>query len=160
MRALAQPMSGSPGSRQIPHASQSHHVQSVHVRRAPRAQRPASLQVCCQAVATGSPPVKEGTSIANGATKGKSKKISPEVATVLYRDMVLGREFEEMCAQMYYRGKMFGFVHLYSGQEAVSTGIIKVCCQRLHSSCLPPSALAVSIQGLFDLTCSKRITCP
>ena len=29
---------------------------------------------------------------------------------------VLGREFEEMCAQMYYRGKMFGFVHLYSGQ--------------------------------------------
>lgn len=35
---------------------------------------------------------------------------------------VLGREFEEMCAQMYYRGKMFGFVHLYSGQEAVSSG--------------------------------------
>lgn len=36
---------------------------------------------------------------------------------------VLGREFEEMCAQMYYRGKMFGFVHLYSGQEAVSSGV-------------------------------------
>ena len=29
------------------------------------------------------------------------------------------------CAQMYYRGKMFGFVHLYNGQEAVSTGVIK-----------------------------------
>jgi pyruvate dehydrogenase E1 component alpha subunit len=40
--------------------------------------------------------------------------------------MVLGREFEEMCAQMYYRGKMFGFVHLYSGQEAVSSGVIKL----------------------------------
>ena len=26
---------------------------------------------------------------------------------------------------MYYRGKMFGFVHLYSGQEACSTGAIK-----------------------------------
>lgn len=26
---------------------------------------------------------------------------------------------------MYYRGKMFGFVHLYSGQEAVSTGVIR-----------------------------------
>jgi pyruvate dehydrogenase E1 component alpha subunit len=26
---------------------------------------------------------------------------------------------------MYYRGKMFGFVHLYNGQEAISTGIIK-----------------------------------
>ncbi len=44
---------------------------------------------------------------------------------VLYRDMVLGRSFEDMCAQMYYRGKMFGFVHLYNGQEAVSTGVIK-----------------------------------
>lgn len=43
----------------------------------------------------------------------------------LYEDMVLGRNFEDMCAQMYYRGKMFGFVHLYNGQEAVSTGIIK-----------------------------------
>jgi pyruvate dehydrogenase E1 component alpha subunit len=26
---------------------------------------------------------------------------------------------------MYYRGKMFGFVHLYNGQEAISSGIIK-----------------------------------
>ena len=41
---------------------------------------------------------------------------SPEVAKDLYYDMLLGREFEEMCAQMYYRGKMFGFVHLYCGQ--------------------------------------------
>nr|YP_009297235.1 pyruvate dehydrogenase E1 component alpha subunit [Porphyridium sordidum]AOM66578.1 pyruvate dehydrogenase E1 component alpha subunit [Porphyridium sordidum] len=43
----------------------------------------------------------------------------------LYEDMLLGRNFEDMCAQMYYRGKMFGFVHLYNGQEAVSTGVIK-----------------------------------
>jgi pyruvate dehydrogenase E1 component alpha subunit len=39
--------------------------------------------------------------------------------------MVLGRTFEDKCAEMYYRGKMFGFVHLYNGQEAVSTGVIK-----------------------------------
>jgi pyruvate dehydrogenase E1 component alpha subunit len=26
---------------------------------------------------------------------------------------------------MYYRGKMFGFVHLYNGQEAISTGVIQ-----------------------------------
>jgi len=51
--------------------------------------------------------------------------LTPEVAKDLYYDMVLGREFEEMCAQMYYRGKMFGFVHLYCGQEAVSSGIIR-----------------------------------
>lgn len=48
-----------------------------------------------------------------------------QVARDLYYDMVLGRGFEEMCAQMYYRGKMFGFVHLYSGQEAVSSGVIR-----------------------------------
>ncbi|MEO0683730.1 MAG: pyruvate dehydrogenase (acetyl-transferring) E1 component subunit alpha, partial [Cyanobacteria bacterium J06649_11] len=29
------------------------------------------------------------------------------------------------CAEMYYRGKMFGFVHLYNGQEAVSSGVIQ-----------------------------------
>jgi pyruvate dehydrogenase E1 component alpha subunit len=36
--------------------------------------------------------------------------------------MILGRYFEDKCAEMYYRGKMFGFVHLYNGQEAVSSG--------------------------------------
>lgn len=46
-------------------------------------------------------------------------------ALTLYEDMVLGRTFEDKCAEMYYRGKMFGFVHLYNGQEAVSTGVIK-----------------------------------
>lgn len=56
------------------------------------------------------------------SAKKANDQISAEEAKVLYRDMFLGREFEEMCAQMYYRGKMFGFVHLYSGQEAVSTG--------------------------------------
>ncbi|KAF3498877.1 hypothetical protein DY000_02058373 [Brassica cretica] len=52
--------------------------------------------------------------------------ITKEEGLVLYEDMILGRSFEDMCAQMYYRGKMFGFVHLYNGQEAVSTGFIKL----------------------------------
>jgi len=51
--------------------------------------------------------------------------LTKEEGLVLYEDMVLGRLFEDMCAQMYYRGKMFGFVHLYNGQEAVSTGVIR-----------------------------------
>nr|YP_010198626.1 pyruvate dehydrogenase E1 component alpha subunit [Gracilaria pacifica]UAD87042.1 pyruvate dehydrogenase E1 component alpha subunit [Gracilaria pacifica] len=51
--------------------------------------------------------------------------INSQVILSLYKDMLLGRCFEDMCAQMYYRGKMFGFVHLYNGQEAVSTGIIQ-----------------------------------
>ena len=52
-------------------------------------------------------------------------RLSKEEVLGLYQDMLLGRSFEDMCAQMYYRGKMFGFVHLYNGQEAVSTGVIK-----------------------------------
>lgn len=51
--------------------------------------------------------------------------LNHELGVTLYRDMVLGRRFEDKCAEMYYRGKMFGFVHLYNGQEAVSTGVIK-----------------------------------
>ena len=51
--------------------------------------------------------------------------LSEDVGLTLYRDMVLGRRFEDKCAEMYYRGKMFGFVHLYNGQEAVSTGVIQ-----------------------------------
>lgn len=55
----------------------------------------------------------------------EQKTITREQVLNLYKDMVLGRSFEDMCAQMYYRGKMFGFVHLYNGQEAVATGVIK-----------------------------------
>ncbi|MBD2580050.1 pyruvate dehydrogenase (acetyl-transferring) E1 component subunit alpha [Oscillatoria sp. FACHB-1406] len=55
----------------------------------------------------------------------RSVQLTRDEGLILYRDMVLGRLFEDMCAQMYYRGKMFGFVHLYNGQEAISTGIIK-----------------------------------
>ncbi|MCP9801049.1 pyruvate dehydrogenase (acetyl-transferring) E1 component subunit alpha [Synechococcus sp. RedBA-s] len=51
--------------------------------------------------------------------------VSRDEGFTLYRDMTLGRRFEDKCAEMYYRGKMFGFVHLYNGQEAVSTGVIK-----------------------------------
>lgn len=51
--------------------------------------------------------------------------ITKEEGLILYEDMVLGRLFEDKCAEMYYRGKMFGFVHLYNGQEAVSSGIVK-----------------------------------
>ncbi|BAZ31042.1 dehydrogenase, E1 component [Cylindrospermum sp. NIES-4074] len=52
-------------------------------------------------------------------------QITKEEALRLYEDMTLGRFFEDKCAEMYYRGKMFGFVHLYNGQEAVSSGIIR-----------------------------------
>ena len=54
-----------------------------------------------------------------------SAQITKEEGLRLYEDMILGRFFEDKCAEMYYRGKMFGFVHLYNGQEAVATGIIQ-----------------------------------
>ncbi|WP_016951883.1 pyruvate dehydrogenase (acetyl-transferring) E1 component subunit alpha [Anabaena sp. PCC 7108] len=52
-------------------------------------------------------------------------QITKEEGLALYEDMTLGRFFEDKCAEMYYRGKMFGFVHLYNGQEAVASGIIR-----------------------------------
>lgn len=54
-----------------------------------------------------------------------SAEVSSAEGLTLYEDMILGRYFEDKCAEMYYRGKMFGFVHLYNGQEAVSTGVIQ-----------------------------------
>lgn len=51
--------------------------------------------------------------------------LTREDGLTVYEDMVLGRYFEDKCAEMYYRGRMFGFVHLYNGQEAVSSGVIK-----------------------------------
>ncbi|MBE7516758.1 MAG: pyruvate dehydrogenase (acetyl-transferring) E1 component subunit alpha [Chloracidobacterium sp.] len=40
---------------------------------------------------------------------------------MLYQ-MVLGRHFEEKCAEVYRMGKIGGFCHLYIGQEAIGVG--------------------------------------
>lgn len=42
----------------------------------------------------------------------------------LYHQMVLIRRAEERGAELYQAGKIGGFMHLYIGQEAVSTGLI------------------------------------
>ena len=42
----------------------------------------------------------------------------------LYCEMVEIRHLEEQAAELYQQGKIGGFLHLYIGQEAVSTGII------------------------------------
>ncbi len=42
----------------------------------------------------------------------------------LYHQMVLIRRLEERAAELYQTGDIGGFLHLYIGQEAVSTGII------------------------------------
>lgn len=42
----------------------------------------------------------------------------------LYYQMVVIRRLEEKAAELYQEGKIGGFLHLYIGQEAVSTGLI------------------------------------
>jgi pyruvate dehydrogenase E1 component alpha subunit len=44
----------------------------------------------------------------------------------LYHQMVVIRYLEERAAELYQKGKIGGFLHLYIGQEAVSTGLISV----------------------------------
>lgn len=44
----------------------------------------------------------------------------------LYRQMVLIRRIEERAAELYQEDLIGGFLHLYIGQEAVSTGLISV----------------------------------
>lgn len=44
----------------------------------------------------------------------------------LYYQMVLIRRVEERAAELYQQGKIGGFLHLYIGQEAVSTGLLSV----------------------------------
>jgi len=50
--------------------------------------------------------------------KRTDKKLLREM---LYQ-MVLGRRFEEKCAEVYRMGKIGGFCHLYIGQEAIGVG--------------------------------------
>ena len=48
--------------------------------------------------------------------------LSEDVQVDLLRRMLLGRRFEERCAEMYSLQKIGGFCHLQIGQEAVSVG--------------------------------------
>jgi len=66
----------------------------------------------------------------------------------LYRRMVLIRQFEEKTAEMYARGKITGFCHLYAGEEAVAVGAIYalydkdyvLSTYREHGHCLAKGA--------------------
>jgi pyruvate dehydrogenase E1 component alpha subunit len=51
-------------------------------------------------------------------------KMDTEKLLNLYYQMVLIRRLEESGAELYQAGKIGGFMHLYIGQEAVSTGLI------------------------------------
>src|SRR6201984_134106 len=77
----------------------------------------------------------------------------------VYRKMVTIRRFEEKPAEMYTRGKITGFCHLYAGEEAVAVGAIQaltdkdyvVSTYREHGHCLakgaPPRAVMAELFG-------------
>lgn len=50
--------------------------------------------------------------------------MNKDKALQMYYEMVLIRRLEERGAELYQAGKIGGFMHLYIGQEAVSTGLI------------------------------------
>ncbi|GAB4532221.1 MAG: pyruvate dehydrogenase (acetyl-transferring) E1 component subunit alpha [Anaerolineales bacterium] len=77
----------------------------------------------------------------------------------LYHQMVLIRRVEERAAELYQQGKVGGFLHLYIGQEAVSTGLVAACkpqdrtitAYRDHGLALnvgiPPTAVLAELLG-------------
>jgi pyruvate dehydrogenase E1 component alpha subunit len=73
----------------------------------------------------------------------------------LYRRMALIRRFEEKAAEMYGRGKITGFCHLYAGEEAVAVGAISalydkdyvVSTYREHGHCLAKGASPRSVMA-------------
>ena len=80
-------------------------------------------------------------------------------ALALLRQMVLIRRFEEKSAELYTRGKIRGFLHLYIGEEAVAVGAMQaltpedaiVATYREHGQALargiPAGALMAEMYG-------------
>ena len=56
-------------------------------------------------------------------TKSKPKtKLGEEQLGLFLYQMMLIRRFEEKCGEVYTKGKIRGFLHLYTGQEACAVG--------------------------------------
>lgn len=69
--------------------------------------------------------VLKSTVLPKATTKThKQLGLTEDQVLEMYESMQLQRRFEERAAQMYQKGKFGGFLHLYIGQEAVSTGTV------------------------------------
>jgi len=85
--------------------------------------------------------------------------VDREHALALLRQMILIRRFEEKSAELYTRGKIRGFLHLYIGEEAVAVGAMQaltpddaiVATYREHGQALargiPAGALMAEMYG-------------
>jgi pyruvate dehydrogenase E1 component alpha subunit len=56
--------------------------------------------------------------------KDRARETKPDILLGLLEKMILIRRFEERTADLYRKGKIGGFCHLYAGQEAVAVGAI------------------------------------
>ena len=78
-----------------------------------------------------------------------------ELYTGIYRRMLLIRGFEDLVQSLFLKGEVYGTTHLYSGQEAVATGVANLleardrvaATYRGHGHAL---ALGVDPQALLD----------
>jgi TPP-dependent pyruvate/acetoin dehydrogenase alpha subunit len=78
-----------------------------------------------------------------------------ELYTGIYRRMLLIRGFEDLVQSLFLAGEVYGTTHLYSGQEAIATGVASVledrdrvaATYRGHGHAL---ALGVDPQALLD----------
>jgi TPP-dependent pyruvate/acetoin dehydrogenase alpha subunit len=78
-----------------------------------------------------------------------------ELYTRIYRQMLLIRGFEDLVQSLFLKGEVYGTTHLYSGQEAVTTGVASLleerdrvaATYRGHGHAL---ALGVDPQSLLD----------
>lgn len=88
-------------------------------------------------------------------TKSTASDLSGEQLMTMYRSMVLQRRFEEEAGRNYGMGRIYGFCHLYIGQEAISTGCamamqpedLMVSAYRIHAQAL---ALGIPAQEVMD----------
>jgi TPP-dependent pyruvate/acetoin dehydrogenase alpha subunit len=78
-----------------------------------------------------------------------------ELYTRIYRQMLLIRGFEDLVQSLFLKGEVYGTTHLYSGQEAIATGVASLledrdrvaATYRGHGHAL---ALGVDPQELLD----------
>ncbi len=79
--------------------------------------------------------------------------LSEEELLKFYEQMVVCREFEESCAEQYSKGHITGFLHLYSGQEAVAVG----CTAGLKQTDYVLSAYRDHAQAIVRGADTKRV---
>lgn len=96
---------------------------SAPAKKAPAKKAPARKSTA-KAASNGAPSDADFRFYTEGGHTHEKLGLSEDDLRAMYQNMMLQRRFEERAAQMYGRQKISGFLHLYIGQEAVSTGTV------------------------------------